>query len=455
MKRLAVLCCLALRTPKKMGTRLLSCRVPIFLGVLSLSIPAWAAGPAERAVPADVRTLVQGNNAFALDLYARLRAREGNLFCSPYSISTALAMSSAGARGETAVQMARVLHFGLDSSRLHPAFTELIRGLNGYGLPCDYQLSVAQSLWGDARLSVREDFQKLIHTYYGARLRQREFQLFPDEARQQINRWVEERTNDKIKELLHPGDIDPKTRMVLVNAIYFKAGWQEPFQEAETERNAVFHAVAKDVNTDLMQQMKRLSYAEGEGLQVLELPYEGRELAMVVLLPRQKDGLGNLERSLTVAKLDSCLDKLAPEVVEVGLPRFRFEARFDLAQELRALGMSLAFNPGADFSGISTAEKLFISKVIHQAFVDVTEGGTEAAAATASLFRAPPGPGGGGGGGPRVVFRADHPFLFLLRDQRTGSILFLGRVTDPLAISGPGRPVKQRPVNERIEPPPG
>jgi serpin B len=266
---------------------------------------------------------------------------------------------------------------------------------------------------------------------------------------------VEERTNDKIKELLRPGDIHEMTRLVLVSAIYFKAGWQEPFQEAETDRNAVFHAPGKDVKAMLMQRMKRFAYAEGDGLQVVELPYEGEELAMVVLLPRQKDGLGSFERSLTVAKLDACLGKLTPQMVELGLPRFRFDARFELIEELRALGMPLALKPGADFSGISTAEKLFISRVIHQAFVDVTEGGTEAAAATASLFQPPPGPGGGGGSVPHVVFRADHPFLFLVRDQRTGSILFLGRVTDPSAGAGTARPVKHQPVTERTLPPPG
>jgi serpin B len=404
----------------------------------------------DRAVPADVRAVVQGNNAFGLDLYARLRGKDGNLFFSPYSISTALAMSSAGARGETAAQMARVPHFTLDAERLHPAFAELIRGLNGHGLPRDYQLSVAQSLWGDARLPVQGAFQQLIHTHYGARLRQREFQVSPEAARRQINRWVEERTNDKIKELLHPGDVTEKTRMVLVNAVYFKAGWQEPFQEAETEHQAVFHAIGKDVRAALMQRMKRFAYAEAEGLQVLELPYEGEELAMVVLLPRQRDGLGQLERSLTAARLDAWLAGLKPLLVAVGLPRFRFDARFDLARELQALGMPLAFQPGADFSGITKAESLFISKVIHQAFVDVTEGGTEAAAATASLFMPPPGPGGGGGG-PQAVFRADHPFLFLLRDRRTGAILFLGRVTQPSASDPIVRPGKEQPV----EPPGG
>jgi serpin B len=406
---------------------ILFCLVPV------LAIPATAAGPSAPEVPADVQTVVRGNNTFALDLYARLREKEGNVFYSPYSISTALAMTYAGARGETAEQMAKVLHFSLDSGRLHPAFAGLIRGLNGHGLPRDYQLHVAQSLWGDARLAVRPDFESLIRTNYGARLRRVDFSGRPDEARRQINRWVEERTNDKIKELLHKGDIDPMTRMVLVNAVYFKAAWQKPFKENATRKDAFYPAVGKEVKAAMMHQTGDFKYAEGEGFQAVELPYEGGELSMVVLLPREKDGLGKLEQSLTAAKLDGWLGKLASKQVKVELPRFKLEARFNLEEILPAMGMPLAFRPGADFSGISTTEQLRISKVIHQAFVDVNEGGTEAAAATAVVLSRPAPP-------PEepVAFRADHPFLFLLRDRRTGSILFLGRVTDPSAGAGTG-----------------
>jgi serpin B len=399
-----------------------------------LAIPARGAVPSDPGVPADVRTLVQGNNDFALDLYARLRAKEGNLFYSPYSISTALAMTYAGARGPTAEEMAQVLHFSLDGKRLHPACAELIRELNGHSLPRDYQLAVAQSLWGDASLSVNPDFEGLIHAHYGARLRVVDFDRHPEPARQKINRWVEERTNDKIKELLHQGDIDSMTRMVLVNAIYFKAAWQRPFEKDETDQNAVFHAAGKEVKAAMMHQTEEFNYVEGEGFQAVELPYEARELSMVVLLPRERAGLGKLEQSLTAARLDACLGKLAPRRVEVALPRFKLEARFDLAKELAALGMPLAFSLGADFSGISTTQQLMISEVIHQAFVDVNEGGTEAAAATAvALALASPPPE------TPVAVQADHPFLFLLRDQRTGSILFLGRVTDPSAGAGTGK----------------
>jgi serpin B len=409
-------------------------RVAVLLVLLPvLALPARGATPSDSHVPDDVQTLVQGNNAFAFDLYARLRQQEGNLFCSPYSISTALAMTHAGARGTTAEEMARVLHFSLDSGRLHPAFAELIRGLNGHGLPRDYQLSVAQSLWGHAGLPVRPEFESLIRTHYGARLRVVDFEHHTEQARRQINRWVEDRTSDKIRELLHKGDVDALTRMVLVNAIYFRGAWQKPFAEDATQNDAVFQAGGKQVKAALMNQTEEFSYAEGDGFQAVELPYEGGDLSMVVLLPREKDGLGKLEQSLTAAQLAGCLGKMEPRRVELALPRFKLAARFDLGATLQALGMRRAFSPAADFSGISTAEQVMISEVIHQAFVDVNEGGTEAAAATAVVLRlaAPPPP-------EAVGFRADHPFLFLLRDRRTGSILFLGRVTDPSGGAGTG-----------------
>jgi serpin B len=391
-----------------------------------LALAATSAGPPLPGASTNMRTLTQDNNAFDFDLYQRLSAKDGNLFYSPYSISTALAMTSAGARGETAAQMAKVLHHSLDAKLLHPAFAELIREINGNGTPRDFQLHVAQSLWGDTSLTVRPDFQSLLQSNYGARLSQLDFQGQSEQARQQINRWVEERTNDKIKELLREGDISSTTRMVLVNAIYFKAAWQHQFLKAATQEDAEFQTASNKVKAAMMQQTEVFKYAEEAGLQALELPYKGGELSMVVLLPREKDGLAKLEQSLTPARLDSWLGKLASRRVKVALPRFKIEDRFDLGGLLSAMGMPLAFTPQADFSGMSTTEKLLISRVIHQAFVNVDEAGTEAAAATAVLMRlAGPPPL------PAVDFRADHPFFFLIRHNHTGSILFQGRVANP------------------------
>jgi serpin B len=404
--------------------QLLLIALPVVLAAVAL--PAWTAeapGPDARG---DLQTVVRGNNEFALDLYGRLRGEEGNLFYSPYSISTALAMTYAGARGETAEQMARVLHFSLDQPRLHPAFAELTRTLNGHGLPRDYRLEVANSLWGDRGLRVRAEFQRLIKVDYGARVRTVDFVRDTEGARRQINRWVEERTNDKIKDLLHKDDVDGRTRLVLVNAIYFKGSWETPFRPERTEKDVAFEVAAgKTVPVPMMRHEGEFNYFENDALQMVELPYEGKELSMLVLLPRRKDGLADLEGSLTADRLGGWLRGLASREVNLGLPRFKMSGRFELAKTLIEMGMPLAFSGAADFSGMSDYEKLFISKIIHQAFVDVNEEGTEAAAASAVVMAKEAEPA------EPVTFRADHPFLFLLRDTRTGSILFLGRLSNP------------------------
>ncbi len=370
--------------------------------------------------------LVKGNGTFAVDLYVHLRPNEGNLFFSPYSISTALAMTYAGARGETAEQMAKVLHFPLNQNLLHPTCAELARALNRYGLPRDYQLNVANSLWGAWDLRFREDYQQLLKSNYGSRIRPVDFRGQPDPSRQRINHWVEERTNGKIKELLQQGDITKLTALVLVNAIYFKAAWEKPFQPSATNKDARFALEnGKTVPVAMMKQTGDFNYMEDEALQALELLYEGRELSFVALLPKEKNGLARLEDSLTAAKLNGWLANMKSQEVAVELPKFKITSRFDLADVLSTMGMPLAFRGGADFSGMTMEQKLFISKVIHQAFVDVNEEGTEAAAATAVVMMRASAPQ------KRVSFRADHPFLFLLRDNRTGSILFVGRMTNP------------------------
>jgi serpin B len=371
---------------------------------------------------------VEGNNAFAFDLYARLRDQPGNLFFSPYSISTALAMTYAGARGETAAEMARVLHFPADQNALHPAYRELIMELNGHGLPRDYQLVVANALWG-RRGQFLPEFLQTTRANYGAGLRDVNFRFDPEQARRTINRWVESQTRDKIKELLQKDDVNKDTELVLTNAIYFKAAWEHVFQSAATKKDADFHVSSdKTTKVDLMQQTQTFPYVDAGTFQALALPYEGGDLQMLVLLPKAADGLAELEKGLTAAALRGCVAKLRPTRVEVALPKFKVNARLDVAGTLGAMGMPSAFRPDADFTGMDGRRGLYISKVIHQAFVDVDEEGTEAAAATAVvMMRASPPPK------PAARFRADHPFVFLIRDTKTDSTLFLGRVRNPKA----------------------
>jgi serpin B len=381
-----------------------------------------------------VATLVQGNSTFALDLYAHLREGDGNRFVSPFSISTALAMSYAGAQEETALQIAKALRFSLPPSQLHPAFHKLITELHGRNAspadlarPADVQLFTANALWSQAGERILADFQKRIEINYQGGLYPVDFRHAPDQARQKINAWVEEETRGKIKDLLKSTHVSAQTLLIITNAIYFHALWASPFTKAKTSQQD-FHASPGDVvHVDMMNQAGRFRYYDEGSIQALELPYKGDTLAMVILLPKTKDGLGQLESSLTVPKLEGWLTKLASRRVDVSLPRFKLSAECELKDALSALGMPVAFTLGkADFSGITGTRELAISAVVHKAFVEVEETGTEAAAATGVVFSRT-----AAIAQPPVIFRADHPFFFLIRDLRTGTILFLGRLVRP------------------------
>lgn len=379
-------------------------------------------------VKADKPVVVKGNTAFACDLYAKLRGQEGNLFCSPYSISTALAMTYTGARTQTADQMAKTLHFSLEQGRLHPAFAALQQELAGDGKKRGYQLQVANALWGQLGYPFKNDFLDTTRANYGGAFQPLDFKNNPEQARQTINTWVEKQTQDKIKGLLRKGIIKTNTRMVLTNAIYFKGDWAAKFKK-EFTRDEPFHQTAtQKVNTPLMHRTGKYRYLDGGDFQALQMPYTGDDLSMVVLLPKKVDGLADFEKTLTPAKLADWLPKLREQTVVVSLPKFKMTSEFTLNDQLSAMGMPLAFDEDkADFKGIADVsnENLHISKVIHKAFVDVNEEGTEAAAATAVIIAAPT-------SAPiQIAFRADHPFVFLIRDNRSGSILFLGRLANP------------------------
>ena len=374
------------------------------------------------------REVVAGNTAFAIDLYGQLRTHEGNMFFSPYSISTALAMTCGGARGETEIQMAQTLHFTLLGDRLHPAFASLAADFRAAQASGNLRLAEANSLWPQKGFAFLPDYLALCRKYYGTAITPVDYTGHAEAARKTINDWVEDRTNRKIVELLQPGTVNDSSRLVLVNAIYFKGKWDRQFEAGLTEQ-APFHLSAQStVTAPLMRQMGEFRYAETPGLQVLELPYQGGDLSMLVLLPDTVEGLGHLEAELTAKNLTSWTSGLRSSKVIVFLPKFKVTSRFSLAKTLKALGMTDAFNGQADFTGMDGRKDLFISAVEHQAFVEVNEEGTEAAAATAVLMALKGTPVSAR---PIPVFRADHPFLFLIRDQRNGSILFLGRVTNP------------------------
>ena len=371
----------------------------------------------------DAVNAARGNTAFAIDLYRVLAAASGNLCLSPYSISTALAMTYAGAQGETARQMAQALLFMLDPARLHPAFAELEAGLKASQDKGDVLMQIANKLWPQVGYPFLETFLALTEAFYGVTIAPLDYRD-PEAARLTINAWVEERTHGKIKDLIGPGLLSPMTTLVLVNAIYFKGNWAHQFDPQCTEPAPFWKTSADSVEVSMMSQTDSFGYAETADMQILELPYLGEDLVMTLLLPANPGGLAALEAALTVENLERWTIRLRETEVEVHLPRFKVTGAFELSQALEALGMVDAFGGEADFSGMDGTRSLFISAVVHQAFVEVNEEGAEAAAATAVLMlRGMP--------MPPPVFRADHPFLFLLRDRRTGGILFMGRVADP------------------------
>lgn len=394
--------------------------IPLVIAASFLLSAAYASPTTE--------ALVKGNNAFALELYQKLKDKEGNIFFSPYSVSTALAMTYAGARDNTAAQMAEALHFTLGQQDLHPAFASLEARLNGIQEAGSVLLNVANSLWPQQGYPFLKAYLELVKKYYGVTVTPLDYQGAAEEARNIINRWVEEKTRDRIKNLIQPGILNALTRLVLVNAIYFKGNWANRFDESLTRDDTFFLLSGKKAQAPLMTQQHEFKYGETDALQVLELAYDGEDLSMIVLLPKKKDGLPQLERSLTAENLTRWTSILRKRKVKVFLPRFKMTSQFRLDQTLAAMGMADAFNPDkANFAGMDGRSNwLYIGAVIHKAFVDVNEEGTEAAAATAVVMRikmARP--------SPPPTFRADHPFLFLVRDSGSGSILFIGRVANP------------------------
>ncbi|HAI87469.1 MAG TPA: serpin family protein [Firmicutes bacterium] len=374
----------------------------------------------------DVKALVSGNNAFAFDLYSVVSSRDGNLFISPYSISSALAMTYAGARGNTAAQMADALHYDLAPEQLHESFSALSRLFNSGGKT--YRLSVANALWSQMGLSFLPEYISMAEKHYDAGLKEVDFVYRTEEARSAINRWVEDKTEGKIIDLIGPGVLDPLTRLVLTNAIYFKGQWEQQFRPEQTEEAAFYLSSGKQAIVPFMHQIGTFKYAETGSTQVLELPYSGNELAMTVLLPKPDSSLAELEAAIRTDGIEAILETLSPTRVDVSIPRFKFEAELSLSGYLQQLGMIDAFDDNiADFSGISDTF-LYITHVLHKAFIEVNEEGTEAAAATAVVV---------GTKSIRLdlpkVFMADRPFVFLIRDVRTGSILFMGRMADPLS----------------------
>lgn len=376
-----------------------------------------------------VNNLVDGNNTFALDLYQTLRTQNGNLILSPYSISLALAMTHAGARSETEAQMAQVMHFP-PQAQLHPAFNALDLQLQKQ--PANpkkdqepLQLNIANAVWAEQTFSFLPEYLNTLALNYGAGIRLSDFINKPEPTRKEINDWVNDQTKEKIQNLLPEGTVNPDTRMVLVNAIYFKADWLDQFDANDTRDLPFTLLDGSKVNAPMMRQEMRIPYTSGDGYQAIELPYAGNA-AMEIIVP-DEGRFEEIESALDYTMLSEILAGLEQSTVILRLPKFEFESSFLLSDALAGMGMPAAFDRNAaDFSGMTGKKDLFISDVVHKAFVAVDEEGTEAAAATAVIMEA------AGAAMPEgIILVIDRPFVFLIRDLQSGQILFIGRVLDP------------------------
>jgi serpin B len=370
-----------------------------------------------------VASVVYANNRFAFELYLQYNEEEDNIFFSPYSISVALAMTYEGARGQTASEMQSVLHFPEDDIVRRAAFARLYNMYNSNNT--DYILSTANALWTQEDYKFLTEYLEIIEQYYMGEATDLDFKGKPEESRETINNWVEERTNDKIKDLIPPGVIDEYTRLVLTNAIYFKGDWAVQFDEEDT-READFKVNAeKTVKAQMMSLCdESFNYTVTDTAQIIELPYKGNDLSMLILLPKE-DSLDSLEACINTENLNMWRSELTETEIDVYMPKFKLETKYALSDTLKDMGMPTAFSESeANFSGMNGKEDLYITSVIHQGFIEVNEKGTEAAAATGVVM---------GTTSCSPTFYADHPFMFLIQDNETGNILFMGRVVDPTA----------------------
>lgn len=390
------------------------------------------------STPKGIQEVVNANNQFAFDLYSELaKTEKDNIFYSPYSISAALAMTYEGAKGKTAEEIKEVFHFP-ETSVLRPNYAAIYNKINENNK--EYQLSTGNALWVQQDYLLLNDYSEAVERYYGGKASNVDFIKETEKSRQTINSFIEEQTNNKVKELIPAGQVDYLTRLVITNAIYFKGTWEWEFDKSDT-RDKNFYITPENVVKTPMMHMDSdkatFNYADLEKLQILELPYKGDKISMLILLPKQGEAYDyekgeeitynyNLEDiELSSEKLNEYKSEMQEtKLSAIYLPKFKFDTKYFMVSTLSEMGMPTAFSMQADLSGIDGSQNLYIQNVIHQAFVQVDEKGTEAAAATSITI-------GFKSAMPSNVFTADHPFIFIIQEKETGNILFMGRMTDP------------------------
>ena len=405
------------------------------------TIPAQPASPVNEKTPVGVsanstRAVADANNRFAFDLYSRLarnsRLAGSNIFFSPFSISSALAITYEGANGKTANEIRSVFYFPADNTQRREGFTGLNAGINR--VDTAYSLHTANAMWAEKTHPFLAEYTTTAERYYGANTTNLDFKNQPEESRITINQWVENETENRIRNLVPAGAIDTVTKLVITNAIYFKGSWVKEFDKNKTVNTAFTTGSGNTVQVPMMQRTDEKAvyrYAETGDLQILSMPYEhagGRELSMIVLLPKGNN-LTAAEESMSADRLSALSQTATSRRVMVYFPKIKLETEYHLPETLAAMGMPTAFSGAADFSGMDGTQDLYINDVIHKTYLDVNEEGTEAAAATAVILRGK----GMAREEPVPIFRADHPFVFLIEDTETGNILFMGRVTNPVS----------------------
>jgi serpin B len=416
------------------GTRLLV--LAALLGVLSSACGTAAAAEEVRSsaarAAADAAAAKKGLaalDAFAIDLYRQVASKPGNVVLSPYSVAVALAMTRAGASGETARQMDAVLRAGLagDLDAAHNALDQAIAKrpvkFKVGDETRELELATANRLWGQKGFSFEQAFLDRLAASYGAGMQIVDYKTAAESSRKTINDWVAARTKDRIKDLIPQGLLDDSTRLVLTNAIYLKASWMIRFDDAVAAPFSRLNGSL--INAQFMHQGETMRYGEGIGYQMVAVPYAGG-LSMLVIVPNS-GRFTSVESALDGAALRAAIDAMRPRHVNLSLPKFTFRTEASLKDALGAMGMPIAFTDKADFTGMTKQEPLTIAEVLHQAFIAVDEKGTEAAAATAVVMRATSAPLS------PIELRADRPFMFAIQDDETGALLFMGRVTDPTA----------------------
>jgi len=369
----------------------------------------------------DAQTIVEGNNQFAFDLLSQLKDQKNNVFFSPYSISTALFMTAGGARGNTEKQMIKVLHQSQNSVAYHKSFGALITKV---GAKKNVELSIANSIWPQKGYHFKPEYLLLLKTAYKSQVTECDFSKDPNGEALKINKWVADKTKNKITDIIEPGALDASTKLVLANAIYFYGEWKTTFDSAKTIEASFYRKAEEISNVKFMNALFAMEYAHNDMFKMISIPYKNNEVSMLIFLPNEPDSFNTALNNLDIRQYSALSKQLLPQKIDLFLPKFKIETEYMLQDLLPDMGMVDAFSGEANFSGMTGDKSLLISKVIHSAFIDVNEKGTEAAAATVVVVSR-------NGGNHTITIKLDHPFIFMIKDNATGQLLFMGIMNNP------------------------